>query len=135
MEYKERYLENGELKFKNNKQIDQSNLTSDCWMIQINGLITCKTCEFEHTEHCGGGLTLLKLQVSELNKSLPEGVKTSIRKGINFDTGKDNWSPRFKVKHQEFSLEPRETELKAVWLQKQFLVAINNLIEMIKEDK
>jgi hypothetical protein len=33
MEYKEGYLENGELKFKNIKQIDQSTLTSDCWLI------------------------------------------------------------------------------------------------------
>jgi hypothetical protein len=40
------------------KTIDQSQLTSDCWLIQFNGLIACKTCEAYGSEDCGGGATL-----------------------------------------------------------------------------
>ena len=61
MEYKESYLENGELKFKNVKQINQSELTSDCWLIQINGLSECDKCSVRNTDECGGGNTLKQL--------------------------------------------------------------------------
>lgn len=62
MEYKEMYLKNGQVKFKNIKQIDQSILTSDCWLVQFNGLVACENCEFKDTEECGGGKTLAKLK-------------------------------------------------------------------------
>jgi hypothetical protein len=62
MEYKEGYMENGQLKFKNTKQIDQSSLTSDCWLIQFNGLKACESCELKNTDKCGGGDTLIKLK-------------------------------------------------------------------------
>ena len=60
MEYKEGYLENGELKFKNVKQIDQNKLTSDCWLIQFRGLEACEDCDLKNTNQCGGGKTLKK---------------------------------------------------------------------------
>lgn len=44
------------------KEIDQSTLTSDCWLIQFNGLIACKSCEAFGTKDCGGGKTLRNLQ-------------------------------------------------------------------------
>jgi len=62
MIYQEGYLENGQLKFKNKKEINQSKLTSDCWMIQFKGLEACKNCEFKNTDECGGGETLKKLK-------------------------------------------------------------------------
>ena len=61
MIYKEGYLENGELKFKNEKEIEQSTLTSDCWLIQFKGLMACNTCELKDTDECGGGDTLKRL--------------------------------------------------------------------------
>ena len=65
MTYKEGYLENGELKFRNEKEIDQSTLTSDCWLIQFKGLEVCNTCEFKNTDKCFGGQTLKKLKNKE----------------------------------------------------------------------
>jgi len=62
MIYQEGYLENGHLKFKNEKEIDQSKLTSDCWMIQFKGLEACENCEFKNTDECGGGETLKKFK-------------------------------------------------------------------------
>ncbi len=43
------------------KEINQSSLTSDCWLIQFEGLIACKGCEYYGTDDCGGGNTLKKL--------------------------------------------------------------------------
>jgi hypothetical protein len=54
-------LKNGTLVETNVKEIDQSTLTSDCWMIQFNGLVACKTCDIRNTKDCGGGKTLLKM--------------------------------------------------------------------------
>jgi hypothetical protein len=62
MIYQEGYVENGQLKFKNKKEIDQKNLTSDCWLIQFKGLKACENCEFKDTDECGGGETLKKLK-------------------------------------------------------------------------
>lgn len=36
------------------KQIKQSELTAECWMIQIQGVDACKGCEAYQTEDCGG---------------------------------------------------------------------------------
>jgi hypothetical protein len=54
-------LQNGTLVETNVKEIDQSTLTSDCWMIQIQGLDACKTCDIRNTKECGGGATLTKM--------------------------------------------------------------------------
>lgn len=51
--------ENGTL--YDSKVIDQSTLTSDCWLVQFDGLIACKSCEAYGTDDCGGGDTLRKL--------------------------------------------------------------------------
>ena len=34
--------------------IDQSDLSSECWDIQIRGPSTCKTCDLKDTSACGG---------------------------------------------------------------------------------
>lgn len=43
------------------KIIDQSKMTSDCWLIQFSGLSACNTCEVRGTDECGGGKTLQRL--------------------------------------------------------------------------
>lgn len=43
------------------KIVDQSKLTSECWLIQIQGLKACKRCEYLNTEECGGQEILKKL--------------------------------------------------------------------------
>jgi len=43
------------------KTINQSELTSECWLIQIQGVAACKKCELFKTEECGGKEILKKL--------------------------------------------------------------------------
>jgi hypothetical protein len=43
------------------KTFDQNSLTSDCWLVQFDGLVACKSCEAFGTDDCGGGDTLRKL--------------------------------------------------------------------------
>lgn len=62
MKYQKAKVENGQLVITESKEIDQSTLTSDCWLVQFNGLSACKTCELKDTTECGGGETLKKLQ-------------------------------------------------------------------------
>jgi len=45
--------------------IHQSNLTSECWMIQVWGLAYCKTCKFRDTDDCGGK----RIRFTETNAS------------------------------------------------------------------
>jgi hypothetical protein len=54
-------VENGQLVLTGTKQIDQSKLTSDCWLVQFNGLTACENCEARNTPDCGGGETLKRL--------------------------------------------------------------------------
>ena len=67
MRFKTGYLENGELKFKDEIEINQNELTSDCWLIQIRGLKACEECNLKNTEDCGGQEIIKKL-----NKIKPE---------------------------------------------------------------
>lgn len=34
--------------------VEQDKLTSDCWMIQIQGIEACRGCEFLGKKECGG---------------------------------------------------------------------------------
>ena len=36
------------------KTMKQSELTSECWLIQMWGINQCKTCEAFNTDECGG---------------------------------------------------------------------------------
>ena len=60
MKYQKRIIEDGKIKIISSKVID-CKLNSDCWLIQFNGLIACKNCEFKNTTNCGGGKTLKSL--------------------------------------------------------------------------
>lgn len=54
MLYQTAKVKNALLVIASSKEIDQSQLTSDCWTIQINGLSACNKCRFLNTPDCGG---------------------------------------------------------------------------------
>lgn len=54
MLYQEAKIENGQMVITKSKEIDQSRLTSDCWLIQFDGLSACENCEAKDTPNCGG---------------------------------------------------------------------------------
>jgi hypothetical protein len=60
MMYSEARIENGQLVHSNVKIISQSELTSDCWMIQINGAKACTTCEYKNKPRLCGGMAIRK---------------------------------------------------------------------------
>ena len=62
MKYCKATLENGRLVETGVREIDQSTLTSDCWLIQFDGLAACGSCEMKGKSDCGGGVTLARLQ-------------------------------------------------------------------------
>jgi len=41
-------------KTSNARSIPQSELTSECWLVQMSGLDRCFKCEFVDTDECGG---------------------------------------------------------------------------------
>ena len=47
-------LKNGRLETVKSKVINQSQLTSDCWLIQFWGIDACKKCKVKNTRNCGG---------------------------------------------------------------------------------
>jgi hypothetical protein len=60
-------VKDGKIVPKETKVIDQSKLSSDCWLIQFDGLNACKTCEARSTQDCGGGETLKKMKKKSRN--------------------------------------------------------------------
>ena len=54
MRLSEAVIENGRIVETNVKIINQSDLTSECWGIQMWGIEKCDTCEFLNTDECGG---------------------------------------------------------------------------------
>lgn len=62
MIYQQAEIKNGQLVIKESKEIDQKTLTSDCWLVQFNGLAACKKCPEKGKRSCGGGQTLKRLQ-------------------------------------------------------------------------
>ena len=47
------------------KTMKQSDLNSECWLIQMWGIKSCETCEALNTDECGG---------KEIRKKLLNGV-------------------------------------------------------------
>jgi hypothetical protein len=45
------------------REIPQNKLTSECWLVQMNGLQECDRCDFADTDDCGGK------QIRETNKN------------------------------------------------------------------
>lgn len=52
--YNKAEIINGKVVIVETKTIDQSKLTSECWLIQFNGLVACDTCEYLNHKECGG---------------------------------------------------------------------------------
>ena len=52
------------------KTINQSHLSSECWLIQFSGLKACKTCEAKNTDECGGK-NIIKTGKNELGFNVP----------------------------------------------------------------
>ena len=66
MRYAKGEVRDGQLILTSEKEIDQSQLNSDCLLIQFEGLIACKTCEVRGRKDCGGGRTLKRLNQIEI---------------------------------------------------------------------
>lgn len=54
MLYQKAKIENGQMVITESKVIDQSKLTSDCFLIQFGGLSACESCEVKDMPDCGG---------------------------------------------------------------------------------
>lgn len=54
MLYQKAKIEDGQIVITDTKVIDQSKLTSDCWLIQFSGLSACESCPAKDTSDCGG---------------------------------------------------------------------------------
>jgi hypothetical protein len=54
MLYQEIKIENGQMVVISSKEIDSNKLTSECWLIQFNGLKTCQKCDYLNKKECGG---------------------------------------------------------------------------------
>ena len=59
------------------KQIKQSELSSECFMVQIFGFDTCLTCEYKNTDECGGK-EVRKSQVNSKGYDVPLKNQESI---------------------------------------------------------
>lgn len=60
--YQTTHVESGKMVIDSTKQIDQSKMTSDCFLVQLSGLSACEACKVKNTAECGGGATLARLQ-------------------------------------------------------------------------
>jgi hypothetical protein len=56
-------------------EVDQKNLSSECWLIQFQGLRACDNCDLKNTDDCGG---------QNIRKTLQndKGIKITKTKGI-----------------------------------------------------
>jgi hypothetical protein len=62
MRYSKAIVVDGRLVETEIKEIEQQSLTSDCWLIQFDGLSACESCDCRNTEDCGGGEMLAKMR-------------------------------------------------------------------------
>ena len=49
--------------------VKQGELTSDCWVIQIQGIEACKGCELKDTKDCGGIDIIAQIQTGTYPKT------------------------------------------------------------------
>ncbi len=56
-------------------EVDQANLSSECWLVQFQGLRACESCDFKNTGDCGGKNIIKSLQNDK-------GFKVTKTKGI-----------------------------------------------------
>ncbi len=65
MIYQKATIINGRLVIQESKEVDQSKLTSDCWLIQLEGLKACDRCQYLNKRDCGGKAIRKSLIVKE----------------------------------------------------------------------
>lgn len=64
---------NGERVEVKTKVVNQSKLTSDCWLVQFWGLSACNRCELEGKDGCGGKAILKKIKAGKYSsEGLPD---------------------------------------------------------------
>ena len=66
MKYQTAEIENGSLVITSSIDLDQNKMTSDCWMIQFQGLSACVDCQLKGKKDCGGGQTLKTMKKREI---------------------------------------------------------------------
>jgi len=54
MLYQKAEIQDDKIVMTSIKEIAQSKLTAECWLIQFKGLEACKTCPALNTNDCGG---------------------------------------------------------------------------------
>lgn len=54
MLYQKAEVKDGQVVITESKEIDQSKLTADCFLIQFDGLSACENCPAKDTPVCGG---------------------------------------------------------------------------------
>jgi hypothetical protein len=69
VEYKEI---NEQGKTSNARSIPQSELSAECWLVQMSGLDRCDKCEFAGSDECGGS-EIRKTGKNELGFKVPLG--------------------------------------------------------------
>lgn len=70
MEYVKMKEVGGRLVKVNVKTVKQAELSSECWVVQFEGLSACETCELRDTEECGGP-SIRKSGKNELGNDVP----------------------------------------------------------------
>jgi len=50
--------------------VHSSNLSSECWMVQVWGLSRCTTCPYDNTQECGGR-NIQNTGINALGKNVP----------------------------------------------------------------
>lgn len=65
--YNQMEKQDGKLKAVETHQLKQSEMTSDCWLVQFRGLKACCNCDFYKSENCGGGETLTRILLNKIN--------------------------------------------------------------------
>ena len=57
----------------NKRTVTQTDMTSECWLIQFNGLSYCETCEFKDLPQECGGMNIRKTGKNEKGFKVPLG--------------------------------------------------------------
>jgi len=78
--YGKAVLENGQISIVKARSIPQSQMSSECWLIQFRGPEACRTCEFKGKSSCGGK-KIRKIGKNEKDFIVPLG--TEIGSGEN----------------------------------------------------
>lgn len=54
VEYETVELVDGELVTTESREVNQNDISSECWHVQFQGLKACESCEYRDSDECGG---------------------------------------------------------------------------------